>query len=198
MSYSIKEYFWEKFNTNLKLNYFIILKSLNTKIDVSNLLVNSFHSNEKQCCEFYMKISELLLKEENIVNDLSMLFDAKNNVYKVYSINLCNFMDLAETDFIYDSFEKVHSSKYNSELNNINNDFSYLLANFVRFNNNKKFYINDNEKLHILSSVLEKFCFENDYIKLKILNSIDGSFIKLSNDNLIEKFNLSYKDIMSH
>ena len=137
-------------------------------------------------------LCDLIFKKFKFDNDLRMDYDMRKGVYNVYSIQLSNYFNNQNNDFNYDSFDKIKLGV----TNNLNNDFSYILANFVRFNKNKKFVINDIERLFILAVVLEKFCFRNNNIKLKIVNAMKGSYIKLKNDILFEKLNNSYKIIM--
>lgn len=195
MQGNYKEWFWKDFDKNLKLNYLLILSGMTNNRFESSHIVNHFFNTEKIAAKFYIKIASLLLDQENLENDVQAPVSTTQIGFNVHSINLKKYLTRESFDSKYESIDSVYMSRYDSKLYDLNDHFSYLLGNFIRYNKEDTININDLKRLYILTNILEIFSCDDDFVKLKVSKCIDNSFIEINNKTLIDKINEQIKII---
>lgn len=183
-----KKLFWEGFHQEFTVNNFILLKSLTSPVPVSDILVNTFHLDEKEACIYYVKIAGQLLEEQELANDITMPLDTKTNKYKVYSIHLNNYLRSTSFSSLYESVDDILESRHSSEKYTIYDHFSYLLGIFIKHYKNGSFYISNRKQIYIITSILERFTRGEDILQVDISTTLISSCITIKNNKLLEAF----------
>lgn len=183
----IKKWFWETFDKELELNYLLILRGLTGYLIESPTAVNELYLREKPTGIFYAKVASLLLEQEKLENDILMPFVNTNIRFSIHSLSLKKYLSSTSFNSMYDSLDFSYLSKYHTDKNTLNDDFSYLLGNFVKYYKNGAFRCEDHKRLYLLTLIIERFCHRKDSVTLKISSPIGGSHVKLDNITLIEK-----------